>query len=406
MTRLGSIVIVGGGLAGASAAFELRDRGFDGRMRIVAEESTAPYERPPLSKSYLRGESSLETALVRAAAEYETRGIELLAGRRATALDPVARRLGLDDGRELAFDAALIATGAAPRPLAAPGADLAGVHALRTVGDADAIRAAAETAGSIVVIGGGWIGTEVAASLRELGRAVTLITTRPRPLEGIVGPEVAEAYRALHADHGTRLVRGRVTGLEGEGRVRRVRLADGTRIPADLVIVGIGVVPRVELAAASGLAIIGGGIAVDEHLRTAAPTVYAVGDVATAWSPRFGRHLRVEHWDNAIRQGRTAAANILGAGIAYDRIPYFYSDQFDLGMEYRGYAPAWDRVVVHGDVRAREFLAFWLAGGRVVAAMNANRWDAADALAELVEAGETFDAEQSAGLPLVHGDVA
>jgi 3-phenylpropionate/trans-cinnamate dioxygenase ferredoxin reductase subunit len=396
MSEPNTVVIVGGGQAGATAAFALRKEGFAGRVVLVAEEDETPYERPPLSKEFLRGEKPLEQAYVKPLSAYEDEGIELLRGRRAVTLEPAMRRLNLHDGTDLVYDALLIATGSAPRQLAATRAYLPGIHYLRTAGDADAIRRAAAEARSVAVIGGGWIGSEVAASLRQLGHDVTLITNLPRPLERVLGPEVADVYRDLHLEHGVRLVHGRVSALEGDRRVEGLRLADGRQLATDLVVAGVGAVPRLKLAMRGGLDLREGGIAVDEHLRSSVPNIYAAGDVAAAWHPRYGRHLRIEHWDNAIRQGRTAAANILGANQVYDRIPYFYSDQYDLGMEYRGYAPEWGRVVVRGDVAGRKFHAFWLADSRVVAAMNANLWDDAKALRQLVESEERVDLQRLA----------
>ena len=391
MIKLDSVVIAGGGLAGATAAFALREGGFDGRITLVSQEQSAPYERPPLSKAYLRGESTLDKALVRPLAEYAAQGIELFRGRRAVTLDPSGRQLNLDDGTNLTYDALLIATGAAPRHLGSTPASLAGVHYLRNAEDADAIRTAAASATNVAVIGGGWVGSEVAASLRQLGHDVTLISALPRPLEHVLGPEVAEVYRQLHAEHGVRLVQGHVSLLQGNRSVEEVRLTDGQGLPADLVVVGVGAVPRLQLAMRGALETTEGGIAVDEYLRTSVPNIYAAGDVAAAWHPRFGRHIRVEHWDNAIQQGKVAAANILGANQAYARTPYFFSDQFDLGMEYRGYAPEWGKVVVRGDLATRQFIAFWLADGRVIAAMNANVWDQGKELRRLVESEERVD---------------
>jgi 3-phenylpropionate/trans-cinnamate dioxygenase ferredoxin reductase component len=402
MNTLDSVVIAGGGLAGATAAFALRKGGFDGRVILVSQDQPAPYERPPLSKTYLRGESTLDQALVRPLADYEAHGIELLRGRRAVTLDPTIRRLNLDDGTNLTFDALLIATGAAPRHLGSTPVSLAGVHHLRNAEDADAIRTEAGSAKSIAVIGGGWVGSEVAASLRQLGHDVTLISALPRPLERVLGPEIAEVYRQLHAEHGVRLVQGRVSSIRGTRSVEEIRLTDGHGVSADLVVIGVGAVARLQLAMRGGLETTAGGIAVDEYLRTSVPNIYAAGDVAAAWHPRFGRHLRVEHWDNAIRQGKAAAANILGANEAYARTPYFYSDQFDLGMEYRGFAPQWGKVVTRGDLDKREFLAFWLADNRVVAAMNANLWDYGDELQRLVGSEERVDLARLAdpGVPL------
>lgn len=402
MNSLDSVVIAGGGLAGATAAFALRERGFEGRVTLVSEEQTPPYERPPLSKDYLRGESTLDKALVRPLADYEAQGIKLLRGRRAVTLDPVTRQLNLDDGTDLTYNALLIATGSAPRHLGSTRPELAGIHYLRNAEDADALREASSTAVAIAVIGGGWVGSEVVASLRQLGREVTLISDMPRPLERVLGPEIAEVYRGLHVEHGVHIVHGTVSGIAGDGHVDAVLLADGRRVPADLVVVGIGAIPRIKLATRGGLEVRKGGIAVDEYLRSSVPSIYAAGDVAAAWHPRFGRHIRVEHWDNAIHQGTTAAANILGANEPYARTPYFYSDQYDLGMEYRGFAPEWGQVVVRGDLARREFHAFWLSDGRVVAAMNANQWDDGDELQRLVESEERVDLARLAdpGVPL------
>ena len=403
MKKLDTVVIVGGGLAGATAAFALREQGFDRRLVLVSEEAEIPYERPPLSKGYLRGEEPIERALVRPLVDYEAHGIELLRGRRAITLDVTTRELNLDDGSNVRYDSLLLATGAAPRHLGSTRAYLDGVHYLRTIHDADLLREAADAARAIAVIGGGWVGSEVAASLRQLGHDVTLISNLPRPLERVLGPEVADVYRDIHLEHGVHLVHGHVSSLEGDERVTGLRLADGQHVTADLVVVGVGAAPRIKLATRAGLDVIEGGIAADEFLRASVPDLYVAGDVAAAWHPRFGRHLRVEHWDNAISQARAAAANILGANAPYAHTPYFYSDQFDLGMEYRGYAPEWGKVVIRGDLAKRQFHAFWLSDGRVTAAMNANLWDDGDALQELVDSEARVDLERlaDAGRPLV-----
>jgi 3-phenylpropionate/trans-cinnamate dioxygenase ferredoxin reductase subunit len=271
------------------------------------------------------------------------------------------------------------------------------------VGDSDAIREASARAESVVVIGGGWLGTEVAASLRQLGRNVTLVAPPPQPLEQILGADVASAYVKVHEANGTRLVTGRVVEIVGDEATSGVLLADGTRLEADMVIAAVGAAPRTQLAQAAGLTMRDSGVQVDQYLRSSVPNVFVAGDIATAWNPRFDRYLRIEHWDNAIEQGKTAAANILGREQAYDRTPYFYSDQFDLGMEYRGYAQTWDRVVIRGDLEAREFDAFWLKDGRVVAAMNANRWDDAEELQELVDNQAKVDPEQLVAGPITAG---
>jgi 3-phenylpropionate/trans-cinnamate dioxygenase ferredoxin reductase subunit len=385
MNNINKVVIVGGGLAGANAAFALRKLGFWGDVTLIGDERQLPYERPPLSKEYLRGEKPFEKALVKPADQYAEQDIELLTGTRAVGIDMGLHLVTLDDKSTLPYDALLLATGSSARRLDVPGAHLSGVHYLRNVEDADAIRAAAHQAEQIVVIGGGWIGTEVAASLRQLDRNVNLIASAPGPLENILGAEVASVYRRLHEENGTRLIVGRVARLEGEESVREVVLTDGTRIASDMIVAGVGAEPRIGLAKAAGLTLRDGGVEVDSYLQTSGPFVFAAGDIATAWHPGLERYVRVEHWDNAREQGRHAAANILGARQQYARMPYFYSDQFDLGMEYRGYAHEWDEVVIRGDLAAREFDAFWLKDGRVAAAMNANRWDDASELQDLVD---------------------
>jgi 3-phenylpropionate/trans-cinnamate dioxygenase ferredoxin reductase component len=344
-----------------------------------------PGTRPPLSKAYLRGDEAADKALVRSAAEYQASGIDLVTGVCAVAIDRSARRVVLETERELPFDRLLLATGMTARRLEIPGAGLEGVFTLRTFADADAIRSAAERADRVVVIGGGWIGSEVAASLRQMGLAVTIVMPEQQPLERVLGAEVGSIYGQLHRDKGVELMIGEVVALEGERAARGVQLRDGTTVPAQLVVAGIGATARVELAREAGLALADGGIAVDAQLRTSDPRIYAAGDVAAAFNPRYGTRLRVEHWDNAREQGATAARNMCGSAEEYARTPYFYSDQFDLGMEYRGYARGWQDVVVRGDLSRREFVAFWLRDGRVAAAMNANAWDDAAALAGLVE---------------------
>ncbi|HKG57206.1 MAG TPA: FAD-dependent oxidoreductase [Candidatus Limnocylindrales bacterium] len=382
-------VIVGASLAGASAAAALRKQGFDGRIVLIGEEPERPYERPELSKKYLRGEPGTDV-FVHPADFYANQDIQLVTGARVEHVDP--RRHEVATARATYhYDRLLLATGTAPRALEVPGAELDGVVSLRTMRDADGIRERAQAAQSIVVVGGGWIGSEVAASLRQLGRDVALVAPGAAPLQRVLGPEVAEVYRAAHAENGVRLVLGTtVAAFRGSGRVDAVVTADGGVLRAGLVVVGIGAAPRTELAAAAGLEL-ERGIVVDEHLETSVPGIFAAGDVADAWHPLFGHRLRVEHWDNAKRQGRAAAASMIGNGKAYDRIPYFYSDQYDLGMEYTGYAPRWDEVVVRGDIDSREFIAFWLAEGRVVAGMNVNVWDVAPAIERIVRSQVAID---------------
>ncbi len=396
MVGFESVVIIGGGLAGGSAAFGLRKAGFTGSITLVAEESVPPYERPPLSKDYLRGEADLESAFVQPEADYASNDIKLRLGRRAVTVDPVRRSVNLDDGSDLHYDALVLATGSKPRQLKVRGSDLPGLHYLRSATDADAIRTASADADAVVVVGNGWIGSEVAASLRQMGREVTMVGMTARPLERVLGPEVAQVYLDLHRQHGVHVVEGSVVGFEGTDRISGVTLEDGTVLPASLVVAGIGASPRRKLAQRAGLELAEGGIAVDEFLRSSVPSIYAIGDIAAAWHPRHGRHIRVEHWDNAKRQGAAVAATIAGSGAPYARTPYFYSDHFDLGMEYRGYAPEWGRVVLRGDVAGRSFDAFWLADNRVIAAMNANRWDDGKALSRLVASEARVDPDRLA----------
>jgi 3-phenylpropionate/trans-cinnamate dioxygenase ferredoxin reductase subunit len=378
-------VIVGAGLAGAKAAETLRAEGFDGRVVLFGDEAERPYERPPLSKQFLRGESAVEDVFVHEPGYYEAHDIELRTGDPVRAIEPADRLVHPQNGEPVRYDRLLLATGSRPRTLPVPGADLEGVHHLRDLDDSRSLHAALGSASRLAVVGGGWIGTEVAASARRLGVDVALIDPGPVPLAAALGAQVGGVYRDLHAEHGVDLYLGQtVDELVGDGRVNGVRTGDGTTIAADLVVVGIGAVPRVELAREAGMDV-EGGIVVDEWLRTATPGVYAAGDVAAAWHPRLGRRLRVEHWANALNQGVTAARNMLGAEVPYDRVPYFFSDQYDLGMEYLGHAPGWAEVVFRGDPATREFIAFWLDGGQVVATMNANVWDVTDPLRGLIE---------------------
>jgi 3-phenylpropionate/trans-cinnamate dioxygenase ferredoxin reductase component len=391
MTRDQTFVIVGASLAGAKAAETLRTEGFDGRIVLVGAERERPYERPPLSKEYLRGEADREKVYVHAADFYAEQEIDLRLGRVVASLNPPANELALEDGERLRYDRLLLATGAEPRRLAVPGADLEGVLYLRSVGDSDALRQRLDGGGAVVVVGGGWIGAEVAASARQRGLDVTVVHHGQVMLERVLGPEVGAVYRDLHTDHGVRMLAGTgVEAFEGDGAVAAVRTKDGRRLDCDFVVVGAGVHPRTPLAAQAGLAV-DNGIVVDEYLRTSAPTVFAAGDVAGAQHPLYGRRVRVEHWANALHQGPAAARSMLGLAGAYDRVPYFFSDQYDVGMEYTGFAPAWDRVVFRGDPASRQFIAFWLDHDRVVAGMNVNVWDVTDTIAGLVRGGTVVD---------------
>src|SRR5215210_2159220 len=396
-----TFVIVGAGMAGAKAAETLRDEGFDGRLVLLGAEPDPPYERPPLSKEYLRGEAEREQSQVHPAAFYAEHDIELRTGADVVALDPERRELALEGGERLAFDRVLLTTGAAPRRLSLPGTELDGVHYLRTLADSDALRARFGAGGKLVVIGAGWIGCEVAASARQCGMDVTVVAPDAVPLERVLGPEVGAIYRDIHLDHGTEMLLGTaVASFEGSAGVERVRTQDGQTIDCDAVVVGVGATPRVGLAEAAGIET-GDGVLVDERLQTGAPGVFAAGDVANHLHPALGR-LRIEHWDNALHQGPAAARSMLGATDAYTRTPYSFSDQYDVGMEYSGHATGSDRVVFRGEPATREFIAFWLREDRVVAGMNVNVWDVAEPIQRLIAAGRPVDARRLAdpGVPL------
>jgi len=386
-----TFVIVGASLAGAKAAATLRDEGFGGRIVLLGEEPVRPYERPPLSKAYLRGEAGFDDAAVFDAEYYESHDIELRTSTVVTLLDHKAKEVELASGERISFDRLLLTTGATPRRLSVPGAELPGVLYLRSVADSDAIHEhiAAET--PIVVIGAGWIGAEVAASARQLGAPASVVDMASVPLERVLGSEVGAVYRDLHAAHGVdfRLGTG-IKAIEGAGAVGGVRLTDGAVLPAGAVVVGIGVAPRTELAEAAGLTV-DNGVVTDEYFATSAPDVFAAGDVANVRHPLYDARVRLEHWSAALNQGPAAARNMLGTKTPYDKTPYFFSDQYDLGMEYRGWAPGFDQVVLRGDPAGGEFLAFWLQAGRVLAAMNANVWDQGDTLDALVRARPWVD---------------
>jgi 3-phenylpropionate/trans-cinnamate dioxygenase ferredoxin reductase subunit len=386
-----SIVIVGASLAGAKAAETLRDEGYDGRLVLVGEEPERPYERPPLSKDYLRGEVERDKAYVHEAGLYEERGIELRTGTAVAAVDAAAHTVTLAGGESLSWDRLLLAVGAEPRRLDVPGADLEGVLYLRTLADCERLRAALGAGGRVVVVGAGWIGSEVAASARTLGLDVTLLERVDVPLEHVLGPAMGGFYADLHRERGVDLLTGvAVEAFEGAGRVERVRLAGGRTVDCATVVVGVGVAPRTALADAAGLAV-DNGVLVDATLQASAPDVYAAGDVANAEHPFYGRRVRVEHWANALNQGPAAARNMLGAGQPYERLPYFFSDQYDVGMEYTGLASGTDRVVTRGDVPGREFIAFWMADGRVVAGMNVNVWDVTGPIQALIRSRAQVD---------------
>ena len=388
-----TFVIVGANLAGAKAAAELRERGFDGRVVLVGAESERPYERPPLSKDYLQGKSERDKAYVHEQDFYGQQEIELRLGAVAESIDPQASKVTLAGGEELAYDSLLLTTGAEPRRISVPGADLDGVHYLRTFSDCDALRERLGAgSGHVAVVGAGWIGSEFAASARGAGLEVTVIDPLMVPNERIFGAEIGEFYRDVHLRNGVEMVlEDGVEALEGDGAVSAVRTSKGRRIECDFAVIGVGAVPRTSLAEAAGLTV-ENGVQVDAAFKTSAPNVFAAGDVANAWHPFYERHVRVEHWANALNQGPAAARSMLGDAVSYDRIPYFFSDQYDVGMEYSGYATDWDEVVFRGDPEGGEFVAFWLADGRVVGGMNVNVWDVNEHVQALIRSRQLVDA--------------
>ena len=389
-----TFVILGASLAGAKAAAELRERGFDGRVVLVGAESERPYERPPLSKEYLQGKSERQKAYVHDEGFYDQQDIELRLGTAAESIDPASATVSLAGGEELPYDALLLTTGAQPRVISVPGAELDGVHYLRTFDDCDALRERLGAgSGRVAVVGAGWIGSEFAASARSAGLDVTVIDPLALPNERVFGAEVGAFYRDVHLSHGVEMVlEDGVDRLEGDGSVSAVRTASGRRVECDFAVIGVGVIPRVGLAEAAGLTV-ENGVQVDAALKTSAANVFAAGDVANAWHPFYDRHIRVEHWANALNQGPAAARSMLGEAVSYDRIPYFYSDQYDVGMEYSGYTTDWDEVVFRGDREGGEFVAFYLADGRVVAGMNVNVWDVNEHVQALIRSRRRVDAD-------------
>jgi NADPH-dependent 2,4-dienoyl-CoA reductase/sulfur reductase-like enzyme len=404
-----TFVIVGGGLAGAKAAETLRAEGFTGRVILIGDERDHPYERPPLSKGYLLGKDARESVFVHEPAWYAQNDVELHLGQTVDAIDRTAKtvRFG-EDGTVVHYDKLLLTTGAEPRRLDIPGTDLAGVHHLRRLAHAERLKgvlaALGRDNGHIVIAGAGWIGLEVAAAAREYGAEVTVVDPSPTPLHGVLGPELGELFAELHREHGVRFHFGaRLTEIVGQdGMVLAARTDDGEEHPAHDVLAAIGAAPRVALAEAAGLELAdrahGGGIVVDAGLRTCDPDVYAAGDVASVPLGLFDTRVRVEHWANALNGGPAAARSMLGKlgeGAAHDRVPYFFTDQYDLGMEYSGWAPpgSYDQVVVRGDAGKREFIAFWVKEGRVLAGMNVNVWDVTEPVQRLIRAKAPVDTD-------------
>lgn len=411
-------VIVGGGLAGASAAEELRALGAQGRVVIVERQSEAPYDHPPLSKGYLLGDMQRDEVFLHPAPWYDEQEIELRLGATATDIDRRGRRVTLADGEVLDYTALMLATGSTARMLPVPGADLGGVHTLRTLADADALLAAFRLGGSVVVVGAGWIGLETAAAARRHGCDVVVVEPQQTAAQAALGHRIGDVLVGVHRDHGVDFRFGRSAARfadGGSGAVVAVELDDATTVPADVVVVGVGAVPVTTLAEAAGLAVQGsGGVDADADLHAETdPGIVVAGDIAAAANPLYDRRIRVEHWANALDGGKAAARTLLGHPAARDPVPYVFSDQYDLGMEFAGWFPpgADDggdiEVAVRGDVDSGAFHVAWLHGGRIVAAMHVNMWDdGLEPLQTLIRAGAAVDPARFADTSVALGEVA
>jgi 3-phenylpropionate/trans-cinnamate dioxygenase ferredoxin reductase subunit len=391
-----TFVIVGASLAGGTAAATLRQEGFDGHMVLVGAESQPPYERPPLSKQYLRGQVPFEKTLVRPVDFYEQHGIETLYGVRATRVEPADRTVQLDTGRRLRYDKLLISTGVRNRRTPIPGLDLPGVFDLRSVADADALRARIRAGKKAVVIGMGFIGCEVAASLRQMGVDVVSIESAPTPLHRVLGDDIGAVIAALHRDHGVvTIFDDRAQSFEGDRQVECVTTTRGRRIDCDFAVIGVGVEPVVDFIAGSGIDT-DNGILVDEYCRSTVEGVYAAGDVANHLHPVFAKRMRVEHWQNAMQQGAAAARAMLGKGRPYDALHWFWSDQYDANLQYAGFHEDWDRLVVRGSLHDRQFVGFYLKRDRIEAVVAMNRAKELRRAMPLIRAGTMVDAARLA----------
>jgi 3-phenylpropionate/trans-cinnamate dioxygenase ferredoxin reductase component len=388
------IVIVGGSLAGAKAAETLRAEGYTGSVVIIGAEHTLPYDRPPLSKGALKGDETYDSATLHNEQWYADNDIELRLGRPAWRIDLSARTVYVHQQDKLGYDKLLLATGSRVRTIDVPGADADGVYYLRTMDDSQRLQKKFAGRPAVVVVGAGWIGLEVAAAARGYGATVTVVEPHPTPLYGVLGPEVGGFYGDLHTANGVDLRTGEGVReiLTDDGQVTGVRTASGDTVPADMVVVGVGVQPNVEIAEEAGLDV-DNGVLCDQQLRTSHPDVYAAGDIANWFNPLIGGRVRVEHWANAHDGGPVAARAMMGQDVVYDVVPFFYSDQYDTGMEYAGHLPRGvePTVVTRGDVAGKEFMAFWLDGGRLLAGMHVNVWDTIDAVQDLIRAGRPVD---------------
>ena len=416
-----TFVIVGGGLAGAKAAETLRNEGFDGDIVLFGDEDERPYERPALAKGYLLGKDERDSLFVHSADWYEQHKVDLRLGTPVTSIDRAARSVGFDGGT-LSYDKLAVTTGASARKIPIPGADLGNVLYLRTLAESEELRASFSPAAKVVIVGGGWIGLEAAAAARQAGSSVTIIEPQPTALYSAVGPEIGEKFADLHRAHGvvfrfgessTEFRPAEVNGqppAPGDSRegwpVGWVVTDSGAEIPADVVAVGIGAAPNDGLARAAGLEV-DNGVLTDAALRTSDPDIFAAGDVANPYLPLLGHRVRLDHWANALHGGQAVAKSMLGQDVEYNRVPYFYSDQYDLGMECSGLPTpgSYDEVVYRGDSAGLEFIAFWLNGGRLVAGMNINVWDVTDDIQALIRSARVLDPARLADPAIPLADV-
>ncbi|BBZ16461.1 pyridine nucleotide-disulfide oxidoreductase [Mycolicibacterium gadium] len=391
---------MGGGLAGAKAAEALRDKDFDGHIVLFAAEEHLPYERPPLSKEFLLGKKQFGEFTAASSAWYRDHHVELQLGTEVSAIDPDGHTVSLPDGTTVGYDKLLLATGSTPRRPPIPGADAEGVLYLRTIDEAQALNSVLAEGTSLAIVGAGWIGLEVAAGARDRGAAVTVVETAEVPLMGALGREAGEVFAAMHRDHGVDLRLGTTVDeiTTAGGKATGLKLGDGSTVAADAVLVAVGATANIGLAEQAGLATGNGGVLVDAALRTSNADIFAVGDIAAAEHPVFGTRIRTEHWANALKQPAVAAAGMLGKPQEYAELPYFFTDQYDLGMEYVGHAPDYDRVLFRGDVAGREFTAYWLDdANRVLAGMNVNIWEGLDDIKSAVRSREPVDPEKLVG---------
>jgi 3-phenylpropionate/trans-cinnamate dioxygenase ferredoxin reductase subunit len=400
MTKSSTFAIIGGGLAGAKAAEALRDKDFDGHIVLFAAEEQLPYERPPLSKEFLQGKKQLSDFTAATSSWYRDHDVELRLGTEVAAIDAGAHTLALPDGSTVTYDKLLLATGSKSRRPPIPGSDADRVHYLRTIGDAESLNSVLTEGTSLAIVGAGWIGLEVAAGARERGVTVTVVEAADVPLQAALGRELGEVFAQLHRDHGVDLRLGATVDeiTTSGGKATGLKLGDGSTVTADAVLVAVGASANIWIAEAAGLATGDGGVLVDASLRTSDPDIYAVGDIAASEHPLFGERIRTEHWANALKQPVVAADGMLGEPGKYDELPYFFTDQYDLGMEYVGHAPDYDRVVYRGNLAGREFTAFWLDGdNRVLAGMNVNIWEGLDDIKALIRSREPIDPDSLVG---------